>query len=156
MRQLGIAAALGVVGLLLAALLVRIVAAGTTSISDHWLVAGAVLPVFGVVIGAVLSHRLSGGADPWPITEGSRRIPFAVFGGVLGALTWYVCYVMLAALWNNQDFWALALDPSAIPALSSRRRSGVATSAPVLMYVGIGLLAGALVTDYAIKKKWTS
>ena len=81
----------------------------------------------------------------------------AVFlGGVLGALTWYVCYVMLAALWNNQDFWALALDPSAIPALSSRRRSGVATSAPVLMYVGIGLLAGAWVTDYAIKKKWTS
>jgi hypothetical protein len=40
--------------------------------------------------------------------------------------------------------------------LSSRRRSGVATSASVFMYVGIGLLAGAWVTDYAIKKKWTS
>src|SRR5829696_7311287 len=98
MRQLGIAAALGVVGSVLAALLVRIVAAGTTSISDSWLVAGAVLPVFGVVLGAVLSHRFSGGADPWPITEGSRRVPFALLGGVLGALTWYVCYVMLAAL----------------------------------------------------------
>jgi hypothetical protein len=156
MRQLGIAAALGVVGLLLAALLVRIVAVGTTSISDSWLVAGAVLPVFGVVIGAVLSHRLSGGADPWPITAGSRRIPFAILGGVLGALTWYVSYVMLAALWNNQDFWPLMLDPSTIPTLSSRRRSGVATSASIFMYVGIGLLAGAWVTDYAIKKKWTS
>jgi hypothetical protein len=155
MRQLGIAAALGIVGMVLAALLVQVVAAGTTSISDSWLVAGAVLPVFGVVLGAVLSHRLSGGADPWPITEGSRRIPFAILGGVLGALTWYVCYVMLAALWNHQDFWALLSDPSSIPTLSSRRRSGVATSASVLMYVGIGLVAGAWVTDYAIKKKWT-
>src|SRR5436189_979439 len=155
MRQLGIAAVLGVVGMLLAAVLVRFVAAGTTSIADSWLTAGAVLPVFGVVMGAVLSHRLSGGADPWPITERARRIPFAILGGVLGALTWYACYVMLAALWNNQDFWALLLDPSAIPTLSSRRRSGVATSAPALMYVGIGLIAGAWVTDYAIKKKWT-
>jgi hypothetical protein len=62
---------------------------------------------------------------------------------------------MLAAHWNNQDFWALLLDPSAIPTLSSRHRSGVATSAPALMYVGLGLVAGAWVTDYAIKKKWT-
>lgn len=155
MRQLGIAAALGVVGMVLATLLVQFVAAGTTSISDNWLAAGAVLPVFGVVLGAVLSHRLSGGADPWPITERARRIPFAVLGGVLGALTWYVCYVMLAALWNNQDFWALLSDPSAIPALSSKRRGGAATGAPILMYVAIGLLAGAWVTDYAIKKKWT-
>src|SRR5204863_6353762 len=155
MRQLGIAAVLGVVGMLLAALLVRFVAAGTTSIADSWLTAGAVLPVLGVVLGAVLSHRLSGGADPWPITKLADRIPFAVLGGVLGALTWYVCYVMLAAMWNTQDFWALLLDPSAIPTLSSRRRSGIATSAPALMYVGIGLIAGAWVTDYAIKKKWT-
>jgi hypothetical protein len=155
MRQLGIAAALGVVGMVLAAILVNFVAAGTASISDNWLVAGAVLPVFGVVLGAVLSHRLSGGADPWPITERARRIPFAVLGGVLGALTWYVCYVMLAALWNNQDFWALLSDPSAIPTFSSKRRGGTASSAPVLMYVAIGLLAGAWVTDYAIKRKWT-
>ena len=155
MRQLGIAAALGVVGMILAAILVKFVAAGTVSISDHWLVAGAVLPVFGVVLGAVLSHRLSGGADPWPITERAHRIPFAVLGGVLGALTWYVCYVLLAALWNNLDFWALLSDPSAIPTLSSRRRGSTGTSAPVLMYVVIGLLAGAWVTDTAIKKKWT-
>ena len=74
----------------------------------------------------------------------------------LTALTWYVCYVMLAALWNNQDFWALLLDPSAIPTLSSRHRSGVATSAPALLYVVLGLLAGAWVTDSAIKKKWTT
>ena len=84
MRQLGIATALGVVGMFLASLLVRFVAAGTTSISDHWLVGGAVLPIFGVVIGAVLSHRLSGGSDPWPITDRARRIPFAILGGVLG------------------------------------------------------------------------
>lgn len=154
MRQLGIAASLGVVGMVLAAILVQFVAAGATSISDNWLVAGAVLPVFGVVLGAVLSHRLSGGADPWPITERARRIPFAVLGGVLGALTWYVCYVMLAALWNHQDFWALLWDPSAIPTLSSRRHGGTANSAPVLLYVAIGLLAGAWVTDSAIKKKW--
>jgi hypothetical protein len=55
---------------------------------------------------------------------------------------------MLAALWNNQDFWALTL--------SSRHRSGVATSAPALLYVVLGLLAGAWVTDAAIKKKWTT
>jgi len=73
MRQLGIAAALGIVGMILAALLVQVVAAGTTSISDSWLVAGAVLPVFGIVLGAVLSHRLSGGADPWPITDDRAR-----------------------------------------------------------------------------------
>jgi hypothetical protein len=156
MRQIGIAAAFGMVGTVLAALGVRFVAAGTTSISDHWLVAGAVLPIFGIVLGAVLAHRLSGGADPWPITERSRRIPFAVLGGLLGGLTWYVCYVTLASLWNGQDFWALLFDPSTIPTLSSRRRSGVATSAPALLYVGIGLVAGAWITDYAIKKKWTS
>jgi len=156
MRQLGIAVVFGIVGMVLAAVLVRLVAAGTTSISDSWLTAGAVLPVFGVVLGAFLSHRLSGGADPWPITERTRRIPFAVLGGVLGALTWYVSYVMLAALWNNQDFWALLSDPSAIPTLSSRRRGGTASSTPALMYIAIGLLAGAWVTDYAIKKKWTS
>jgi len=73
----------------------------------------------------------------------------------LTALTWYVCYVMLAALWNNQDFWALLSNPSAIPTLSSKRHGGTNTSAPVLMYVVIGLVAGAWVTDYAIKKKWT-
>ena len=146
---------MGVVGMVLAALLVQFVARGTTSISDNWLSAGAVLPVIGVVLGAVLSHRLSGGSDPWPISERARRIPFAVLGGVLGALTWYVCYVMLAALWNNQDFWALLSNPSAIPTLSSKRHGGTNTSAPVLMYVVIGLVAGAWVTDYAIKKKWT-
>ena len=156
MRQIAIAAVLGIVGMVLAALGVRFIAAGTTSISDHWLVAGAVLPVFGVVLGAVLAHRLSDGADPWPITERGRRIPFAFLGGLLGGLTWYVCYVMLAALWNNQDFWALLLDPSAIPTLSSRHRSGVATSAPALLYVVLGLLAGAWLTDSAIKKKWTT
>ena len=148
MRQIAIAAVLGIVGMALAALGVRFIAAGTTSISDHWLVAGAVLPVFGVVLGAVVAHRLSDGADPWPITDRGRRIPFAVLGGLLGGLTWYVCYVMLAALWNNQDFWALTL--------SSRHRSGVATSAPALLYVVLGLLAGAWVTDSAIKKKWTT
>jgi hypothetical protein len=156
MRQFVIAAVLGIAGMVLAGLLVRVVAAGTTSISDHWLVAGAVLPIFGIVLGAVLSHRLSGGADPWPIAERNRRIPFAVLGGVLGALTWYVCYVMLAALWNNREFWALLLDPSTIPTLSSRRGSGAATSAPALMYVGIGLVVGAWATDSALKKKWTS
>jgi hypothetical protein len=155
MRQLGIATILGVVGMVLAVVLVRFIAAGTTSIGDSWLTAGSILPIFGVVLGAVLSHRLSAGGDPWPITEFSKRIPFAVLGGLLGALTWYICYVTLAALWNNQDFWALLMDPSAIPTLSSRRRGGAATSAPPLMYVGIGLLAGAWVTDYAIKKRWT-
>jgi hypothetical protein len=155
MRQLGIAAMLGIVGMVLATLLVQFVATGTTAISNNWLIAGALFPVFGVVLGALLSHRLSDGADPWPITDRTRRIPFAVLGGVLGALTWYGCYVMLAAMWNDQSFWALLLDPSAIPTLSSRRQGGVATSAPALLYVAIGLLAGAWVTDSAIKKKWT-
>ena len=155
MRQLGISTILGIVGMVLAGLLVRVIAAGTTSISDNWLVAGAVLPVFGVVLGAVLSHRISGGSDPWPITERSHRIPFAIVGGVLGALTWYVCYVMLAALWNDRDFWTLLLDPSAIPSLSSRKSGGVATSAPIIMYVVLGLIAGTWVTDSAIKRKWT-
>ena len=133
MRQIAIAAALGIVGMVLAALGVRFIAAGTTSNSDHWLVAGAVLPVFGVVLGAVLAHRLSDGADPWPIAERGRRIPFAFLGGLLGGLTWYVCYVMLAALWNNQDFWALTL--------SSRHRSGVATSLPSCMWCSGSWLA---------------
>jgi hypothetical protein len=105
MRQLGIAAVLGVVGMLLAAVLVRFVAAGTTSIADSWSTAGAVLPVFGVVIGAVLSHRLSRGADPWPITDRARRIPFALLGGVLGALTWYVCCPHRLMPSSHSDRW---------------------------------------------------
>src|SRR5580704_14911129 len=123
MRQLGFAALLGVIGVVLAGFLVRTVGAGNTSLSENWLVAGAVLPVFGVVLGAVLSHRLSGGADPWPITSLARRVPFAVLGGILGALTWYGCYAMLAAIWNNQNFWALVLNPSAMPMLSSEHSS---------------------------------
>ena len=47
MRQLGFAAGLGIVGMILATLLVQVVAAGTTSISDSWLVAGAVFVVSG-------------------------------------------------------------------------------------------------------------
>ena len=156
MRQLGIAAGLGIAGMVLAGLLVWLVAAGTTSISDHWLVAGAVLPVLGVALGAFLSHRLSGGTDPWPVTERNRRIPFAILGGALGALTWYVCYVELAALWNHREFFTLLLDPSAVPTLSSRRGSGSASSAPLLVYVIMGLVVGAWVTDTAIKKNWTS
>jgi hypothetical protein len=156
MRQLGIAGAFGIIGVIAAGLLVRFIAAGTTSISDGWLVAGAVLPVFGVVFGAFMSHRVSGGEDPWPITERGRRIPFAVLGGLLGALTWYVCYALLSALWSNQDFWALLTDPSQLSTLSSQRRGGTATNTSVLMYVGIGLIAGAWVTDSAIKRKWTS
>lgn len=153
MRQLGIAIATGIVGMVVAGLLVRFIAIGTTSISDNWLTAAAVLPVIGVVLGTVLSHRLSGGADPWPVTRLARRIPFAVLGGVLGALTWYVCYVMLAALWNDQSFWALFLDPSSVPTLSSRSH-GTASSAPALMYIVIGLVGGAWCTDTAIKKTW--
>jgi hypothetical protein len=155
MRQLAISAALGVVGTVLAVLLVRLLAAGTTSISDRWLIAGSVLPVFAVVLGAVLSHRVSGGSDPWPITELARRVPFALLGGLLGALTWYACYVMLVSVWNDSDFWELLFDPSRIPTLSSKHHGGTATNAPVLLYVTIGLVAGAWVTDSAIKRKWT-
>jgi hypothetical protein len=156
MRQLVFAAALGLIGVILAGILVRIVGAGSTSISENWLTAGAVLPVFGVVVGVVLAHRLSGGADPWPITAFSRRIPFAVLGGVLGALTWYGCYVMLAAMWNDQSILTLLLDPSSIPGLSSAGHDGMSFDAPVSLYVVIGLVAGAFVTDSAIRRKWTS
>jgi hypothetical protein len=156
MRQLAIAAAFGILGAVLAPLLVWFVADGTLSISQNWLAAGAVLPVVGVVSGAVLSHRLSGGADSWPIVDRVRRIPFAVLGGGLGALTWYGCYVMLAAMWNDLNFWTLLSDPSAMPTLSSSDHGGVATSAPVALYIVIGLVAGAWVTDSAIKKKWTA
>lgn len=154
MRQLAIAALAGVVGMAIAAILVRYVAAGNTSISENWLVAGAVLPVFGVVLGAVLANRLSGGADPWPVTTLSRRVPFAMLGGVLGALTWYICYSMLSSIWNHQDFWQLAFNPLTIPGLSSEHEGADATNAPIIMYVIIGLAAGALVTDSAIKRKW--
>lgn len=153
MRQFCLAAILGIVGMILAGVLVRLVAAGTTSISDSWLLAGAVLPVFGVVAGAVLGHRLSGGADPWPIAGRGRRIPFALLGGVLGAATWYLCYVTLAAQWNGKEFWSLLLDPSAVPALSSQR-NGTQSDASVWMYMFVGLVAGAWVTDSAVKKKW--
>jgi len=154
MRQFSFATAIGIVGMILAGLLVRIVAAGTTSISESWLLAGAVLPVFGVVAGAVLSHRLSAGRDPWPIADRGRRIPFAVLGGILGAATWYVCYVTLAAQWNGLSFWSLLPDPSSLPPLSSKR-NGSASDTSVWMYIGLGLVAGAWVTDSAIKKKWT-
>jgi len=89
------------------------------------------------------SHRIIFrlGLGPSLTIEATRELD-------LTALTWYVCYVMLAALWNNQDFWALTL--------SSRHRSGVATGAPALLYVLLGLLAGAWVTDSAIKKKWAT
>jgi hypothetical protein len=153
MRQFLFAATAGIVGMVLAGLLVRIVAAGTTSVSDSWLLAGAVLPVLGVVAGAALSHRLSGSQDPWPITPMARRVPFIVLGGILGAATWYVCYVTLAAQWNSLNFWSLLLDPSSIPMLSSKR-NGSASNASVWMYVAIGFVAGGWVTDSAIKKKW--
>jgi hypothetical protein len=153
MRQLCVAATVGIVGMIMAGLLVRIVAAGSTSISDSWLLAGAVLPVIGVVVGVVLSHRLSGSVDPWPVTGMARRLPFAVLGGILGAATWYVCYVTLAAQWNGLSFWSLLLDPSSIPMLSSKR-NGFESNGSVWMYVGIGLVAGTWVTDSAIKKKW--
>ena len=154
MRQFGLAAILGIVGMILAGVLVRLVAAGTTSISDSWLLAGAVLPVFGVVVGAVLAHRVSAGRDPWPIASRRRRIPFAVLGGILGAATWYVCYVSLAAQWNGLGFWSLLTDPTAIPTLSSTR-NGSQTDASVWMYIAIGLVAGAWVTGSATRKKWT-
>jgi membrane associated rhomboid family serine protease len=154
MRQLTFAALGGIAGMAIAAILVRYVAAGDTSISENWLVAGAVLPVFGVVLGTVLAHRLSSGVDPWPVTTLARRIPFAILGGVLGALTWYVCYTTLSSIWNHLNFWQLALNPATIPALSSQHESASATSAPILMYVVIGLVAGAWVTDSAIKRKW--
>jgi len=144
----------GIVGMAFAAMLVRFVAAGDTSISENWLVAGAVLPVIGVVLGAVLAHQISGGVDPWPVTSLMRRIPFAILGGVLGALTWYICYALLSSIWNHQDFWQLALNPLTIPALTSERAGANVTEAPVLMYVIIGLVAGVLVTDSAIKRKW--
>ncbi len=155
MRQLGFAAVVGIIGVILAAILVRIVGAGNTSLSENWLTAGAVLPVIGVVIGAVLSHRLSGGADPWPIAPLSRRVPFSVLGGLLGAATWYGCYVMLAAMWNDRSFLALLLDPTSIPTLSSGDNGNV-SDAPVLLYVALGLVAGTFVTNSAIRRKWTT
>lgn len=154
MRQLAIAALGGVAGMAIAAILVRYVAAGDTSISENWLVAGAVLPILGVALGAVLGHRVSGGADPWPVTDLARRIPFAILGGILGALTWYVCYATLSSVWNHQDFWQIALNPATIPKLSSQHDGSSATSAPILMYVVIGLAVGAWATDSAIKRKW--
>lgn len=156
MRQLGIAALLGIVGSALAAVLVRVIAAGTTSLSENWLIAGSILPVLGVVLGAILAHRISGGVDPWPVTPFSRRIPFAIVGGILGSLTWYASYVELSALWNNQNFLALVLHPSAVPTLSSTNGSGPATDVSILMYPILGLLIGAWVTDTAIKRKLTS
>ncbi len=153
MRQFCLAAILGIVGMILAGILVRVVVAGSASIGDSWLLAGAVLPVFGVVAGAVLSHRLSAGRDPWPIAGRRRRIPFALLGGILGAATWYLCYVTLAAQWNGMEFWSLLLDPAAVPALSSQR-NGTQADTSVWMYMWIGLVAGAWVTDSATRKKW--
>jgi hypothetical protein len=154
MRQLAIATLGGIVGMALAAVLVRIVGTGDTSISENWLVAGAVLPVFGIVLGAVAAHRLSGGADPWPVTNFAQRIPLAILGGIFGALTWYVSYAMLSSMWNHLDFWQAALSPMTLPALSSQHEGASAESAPILLYVVIGLVAGAWVTDSAIKRKW--
>jgi hypothetical protein len=154
MRQLAIAALGGIVGMAIAALLVRFVGAGNASISENWLIAAAVLPVFGVTLGAVLSHRLSGGADPWPITSLGRRVPFALLGGILGALTWYTSYAMLSAMWNHLDFWQLVVNPAAIPGLSSQHEGQSSEDAPMLLYVVMGLVAGAWITDTAIKRKW--
>jgi hypothetical protein len=155
MRQLAIATAFGVVGLILAVLIVGFVAKDGSSISDRWLVAGAVLNVIGMVIGAVLAPRFSKGTDPWPIVELRRRIPYILVGALIGALNWYACYVQLAAVWNHVDYWTLFFDPNLLPTLSSTGRSGRSTDAPVLMYIILGALAGGWVTDSGIKKKWT-
>jgi hypothetical protein len=157
MRQLGLAAIAGILGMILAAVLVRYIAGGDTSISENWIVAGAVLPVMGVAGGTFLSHRISGGADPWPVVGIARRIPFAILCGVLGALTWYISYLMLVAVWNHQSFIALATNPGALPTLYSAHDSASASSSPMpyYVYIVIGLVAGAWITDSTIKRKWS-
>jgi glycerol uptake facilitator-like aquaporin len=144
MRQLAIATAFGLAGVVVAVLVVGYVAKGNDSISDRWLVAGT-----------VLGHRLSKGRDPWPITELRKRIPYIVVGAIIGALTWYACYVQLAAVWNQADYWTLFLDPQSIPTLGKTGGSGHSTAAPILMYILIGVVAGGWITNWAIKTKWT-
>ena len=151
MRQLGIAALCGILGTLIAGVLVWLIAINTRSISERWLFAAAVFPILGIALGAALSNRISG-AGAWPVT-GRRRILFALLGSVLAAFTCYQSYVLLSAIWNGYDFWPLLLGQAALPELSSSGR-GAASAAPVLLDVAIGIVIGAWCTDTAVKKKW--
>ncbi|HLJ65473.1 MAG TPA: hypothetical protein VKT70_15275, partial [Stellaceae bacterium] len=57
-RQLGIAALAGIVGMGLGVLVVWLIVAGSTSISDHWLFGAGMFPVAGIAIGAIVPGRV--------------------------------------------------------------------------------------------------
>ena len=150
MRQFGIAVMTGLFGMVVAMLVIWLIVGvlGATSFDSRMLYIPMALSPMGVGVGAILSRRLAGGVDVHPV-NGARRIAFAVLGGAFTAVTFYVCYGLIAAFWSKQDFWALLLDPAS---LLRFRTGGVTENPPVIFFAGLGSFAGAWATDWLIKQ----
>jgi hypothetical protein len=141
------------VGVLVSTLLAFALASVWRSFNKLWLMPLVLLPAGGVAAGCWLAHRLSGGLDPWPITNWAGRILLVLVGSLGSAAASYLVYIAISAVWFNLDFFEMVFSPSSIRSFSGSNRFGQHEQSLATNLI-VGLLVGSFATFRFIREAW--